>query len=295
MFSPLGKQTRARIRRFSNVSISKGGKKEKKKEKERKKERKEKKSADYRPLSSNNRGLVAGQILFDIFLFLFFVLFFFIPHLVRVILSSSGPPGPRKVPRVPTSSNSRHQWSVQRYTMVYQDGTVAFLSFPFLLLSFFLLLLATLVSLISGEKISVASLRGEREGRTDVRGCEDAVASVSIWKLDRRSLSLSRRWRPAGDSVTLRPDSAITRRPVEFSFTRACRRKEEGRRSERLSLSLNKEVDVLIPWPDRDSAKAVLVSFSPQLTFSLGCTRWFHAARERERERERETEGDGYN
>ena len=64
--------------------------------------------------------------------------------------------------------------------MVYQDGTVAFLSFPFLLLSFFLLLLATLVSLISGEKISVASLRGEREGRTDVRGCEDAVASVSI-------------------------------------------------------------------------------------------------------------------
>ena len=85
-------------------------KEEKKKKKgKRKKERKEKKSADYRPLSSNNRGLVAGQILFDIFLFLFFVLFFFIPHLVRVILSSSGPPGPRKVPRVPTSSNSRHQ------------------------------------------------------------------------------------------------------------------------------------------------------------------------------------------
>ena len=109
------------------------------------------------------------------FFFSFFI--FFIQHLVRVISRSSGPPGPRKVPRVPTSSKNQHQWSVQRCTMVYQDGTVAFLSlFLSFLFSSIFSFFATLVSLISGEKI-LSRVSEEQKRRRNVNEC---------WRMSRR-------------------------------------------------------------------------------------------------------------
>ena len=106
MFSPLGKQTRARIRRFSNVSISKEGKEQKKK-KEKEEKTKGKKIRRLPTIIVEQPWAGSWTDSVRHFFFSFFI--FFIQHLVRVISRSSGPPGPRKVPRVPTSSKNQHQ------------------------------------------------------------------------------------------------------------------------------------------------------------------------------------------